>query len=177
MTDLPLPSEADATGLAEAVALGVVAGLAASWVMEAFQATLTAAARKLEPGNGEEGDRLEPTTLKAADLVTRAITGRGVPKPYREVAGTIVHYGLGAILGGVYAVLRRTLPRLTRGSGTAFGGATWLALDEISVPALGLAKPWNETPAATHLYGLLSHLVFGLSAEAVYVRLARALRG
>jgi uncharacterized membrane protein YagU involved in acid resistance len=56
---------------------------------------------------------------------------------------------------------------VTIGRGAAFGAATSALLDEVAVPAAGLSEPPWTTSLATHVYGLASHLVFGLVAEAV----------
>ena len=38
--------------------------------------------------------------------------------------------------------------------------------DELAVPVLGLAPPPGEVPAAAHVRGFGSHLVFGAALEA-----------
>jgi uncharacterized membrane protein YagU involved in acid resistance len=59
------------------------------------------------------------------------------------------------------------VPDVTAGSGMPFGAAVWLAADDITVPAVGLTKWPTEYPLSTHVYALTSHLVYGLTTEAV----------
>lgn len=58
-------------------------------------------------------------------------------------------------------------PATSAGLGTAYGAAVSLAADEMAMPALGFTPPASEVAAATHLRGFVSHLVVGVSPEAV----------
>ena len=135
---------------------GIAAGLVASAAMAAFQS----AASKLLPDDGED-----PSTVKAADAVSEAATGAQVPEPYREASGEMVHYVVGAVMGGIYGVLTEYRPDASAGFGSAYGIATSTLLDEAAVPALDLGP--DEAPVETHLYGVASHLVFGIVLEGV----------
>lgn len=146
-----------ATRILKGAAIGLVAGLAASFVMEKAQSVLQ--------GDAEGGG--ESSTTKAADKLSQATTGAAVPKPDKPKAGELVHYGFGAALGLVYGAVAAQWRGVTAGFGSLFGLGVALAADELLVPALGLG-PWpTETPPKTHAFGVASHLVFGLSLEAV----------
>lgn len=151
MTDRPDPLRATIGG--------IVAGLIAGAAMNGFQALVSAA-------SGDDGGDDEPATVKAADQAAEALTGEPVAEPYRKSADPVVHYGLSALLGLAYGLAAETGPAARAGFGSSFGLATAALLDEAAVPALGLAPPPAETPLSTHLYGLASHLVFGLGLEA-----------
>jgi len=140
------------------LAIGVAAGVAASLAMNLFQG---AAAPLFGQDQGDD----DPATVKAADTATRATAGEPVPQRYRERAGGAVHYATGAALGAGYALLARRWPAARAGYGTAFGAATAVVLDYVVVPAFGWGPPAWKTPAATHAYGLASHLVFGAALE------------
>lgn len=144
---------------------GVAAGLVASAAMAAFQS----GARGLLPDKGGDDD---PATVQAADAASEALTGDGVPEPYREQAGTMVHYVTGMVLGGVYGVLAEYRPEARSGFGSAYGIATAALLDEAAVPAAGLGAAPSETPLATHAYGATSHLVYGWVLEGVRALIA-----
>ena len=150
-------------GLTRATAAGIVAGLAAGAAMNGFEAAYASAT-----GMKSEG---EPTTTKAADKLAEATTGAKVPDPLRQAADPAVHYATAAALGLGYALVAETWRPVTAGAGTLFGAATAAVLDAGLVPALGLAPPPTETPPATHAYALASHLVFGVTLEAVRRRL------
>jgi len=152
MTDTPQQSQT--VKLLAGAAAGIVAGILASFAMDRFQAAVTA----LSP-SGDSGSDEDPATVKAAEMVT------DVPEADKPLAGQLVHYAVGTGLGLLYGLLAEVKPGVTAGYGTAFGTGTAALLDEAAVPAAGLgAAPW-KTDAATHLYGLASHLVFGLVAE------------
>ena len=140
--------------------LGAAAGLAASWMMAEFHGAWKAASGEVQDGN-------EPNTVKAADAVAEATVGEPVPDRYREPTGTAVHYGFGACLGAIYGAAVELRPATSAGLGTAYGAAVSLVADEMAMPALGFTPPASEVAASTHLRGFVSHLVFGVSLEAV----------
>jgi hypothetical protein len=154
---------------------GALAGLAASWVMERFQEQWMVREGNAgqTPGNlGALG--AEPATMRAADAVAQAVTGKPVPAQRREAAGEAVHYLTGASVGGAYGVLAEIAPGPTFGLGALYGVAVALGLDEALVPALGLSKPARQVPPSEHAYNLASHLIYGVTLEGAR-RVLRAL--
>ena len=150
--------------LFEGLVAGVLAGVAASYVMERFQAEWMKAEEAgggSPPSSGPE----DPATVKAADRVAVAVTGEPVPPARREQAGEIVHYTTGAGVGAIYGALSEVAPLLTFGFGAAYGGAVAIGLDDTLVPKLGLSKGPKETAPSVHAYSLASHLVYGLTLE------------
>jgi uncharacterized membrane protein YagU involved in acid resistance len=138
-------------------AIGIVAGLAASFAMNQFQAAVSALS--------DSDDDREPATDKAANRVAVATTGEELGDEQKKLGGEAVHYALGAALGAAYGASAAVRPEVTAGFGTAFGIGTAAVLDEAAVPATGLGEtPW-ETPISTHMYTLASHLVFGVALE------------
>jgi hypothetical protein len=152
--------------LFKGLAAGALAGVAASYVMERFQAEWNKAEEK-GGGQGGSDDEEDPSTIKAADRVALAATGHPVPSRYRDAAGELVHYTTGAGVGAVYGALSEIAPVLTFGFGAAYGTAVAVGLDDTLVPRLGLAKGPKETPPSEHAYSLASHLVYGLTLEGV----------
>lgn len=140
------------------LAAGIAAGLVASLAMNLFQKAWASAL----PVHGAGDD---PATVKAAQRVSRAATGEFFAKEDKVAAGNAVHYAFGAMLGGAYGLLAEYRPEVTRGYGTLFGAAS-AGFDEVGVPAAGLSGPPTDFPAATHAYGLASHIVFGGVTEA-----------
>jgi putative membrane protein len=138
---------------------GIAAGLVASAAMAAFQASTS----KLVEQDKDE----DPAPVKAADLASKAVTGETIPEPYREGAGQAVHYVVGAVMGGIYGVLTEYRPEASAGFGSAYGVATAALLDEAAVPALDLGPAADETPVTTHVYGVASHLIYGVVLEGV----------
>jgi putative membrane protein len=146
------------------LAAGLVAGVAASVVMAAFQAKAKPLIEAEETG--------DPATVKAADKASEIVSGEPVPEPWRDTAGQVVHYVTGATLGALYGLMAEYRPEATKGFGSAFGTMTSLLLDEAAVPAAGLSGSPKETPPAVHAYGLGAHLVYGVALEGVRTLIA-----
>jgi putative membrane protein len=144
---------------------GAVAGAFASFAMNRFQKLVS------QLGASDSGGGGEPSTEKAAERVA----GRPLRGGEKKRAGNAVHYGFGTALGATYGVAAEVEPWVTAGLGMPFGGAVAVVADETLVPALGLAGPPWLSPPSTHLYSLLSHLVFGAALEAARRALLRIL--
>ena len=167
-----MQADGDSTGkLLRGALAGLIAGAASSFAMDRFQAAVTA----LSPP-GDNGDKQEPATQKAADGIARALTGDELPPAEKPLAGQAMHYALGIGLGVAYGIAAEFRPSVTAGFGTAFGACTATLLDEGAVPALGLGQaPW-KAGLASNLYGYASHLVFGTTTELVRRHVAGTLR-
>ena len=143
-----------ASRIATGAAVGLIAGLIASFAMDRFQALI-----RSSKSHGESA------TEKAADKVSMVVTGSPIADDGKARAGQIVHYALGAAFGVGYGVAAEFAPQVTVGLGTAFAIGTWALLDEAAVPAAGLGDPPSKSPLSTQAFGLVSHLVFGVAAE------------
>jgi hypothetical protein len=171
-------------------AAGLVAGLAATWVMTRFQElsgrlagdheqdeprapqhSAKRGTRESTEGNGQGED----ATVKAADQLSRSLFHHGLSKREKKVAGPAMHYGFGALTGAAYGALAEMTPGVTRGAGAPFGTAVWLAADEVTVPVLGLSGPPWEYPPLVHARALAAHLVYGLATEGLRRVVRRAL--
>ena len=121
-----------------------------------------------ESGGKEKGD--DNATAKVAAAVAN-VGGKRLSGEQKRKAGTLVHYGFGTLMGAVYGMVAELAPpkvrRNTVLSGIGFGAALFAGADEVAVPVLRLSQPPSETPASQHLYGLVSHLVYGTTAAAL----------
>jgi putative membrane protein len=160
---------------------GLVGGLIASWTMNRFQdawlklsenASPSASGRSPQQSEEEEQD---DTTVRTASAISEGIFDHKLSKGEKKIAGPAVHYALGTGVGGLYGAVAEVVPDVTKGTGLPFGVAFWLVVDETAVPVLGLSKPPTEYPASTHLYALVSHVVYGLTAELVRRNLRKVL--
>lgn len=141
---------------------GLAAGLVASFAMS--QAQAIAGKLGLDPSADSDED---PATVKAAQVVSRSARGMELQdQTSKDIAGSAVHYVTGTLLGVAYGIAAEYRAETTAGAGAAFGIGTSLLLDEAAVPAAGLSAPPTQIDAGTHLFGLVSHLVYGLAAEA-----------
>lgn len=140
-------------------AIGAGAGLIAAFAMNRYQgATL--------PLFGMDKGNDDPSTVKAADTLSKTVEGRPVTQKHRELAGSAVHYAVGAALGAGYALAVARAPATSAGFGTAYGAATMLVLDDVLVPTMGWG-PWPAPASPSTAYSLTSHLVFGIVLEGV----------
>ena len=162
---------------------GLAGGLVASWTMNQFQAAWTKAtegfekphgAQSMQPSEGqqtgqdpEQKENQDDATVKTARAISEGIFGHKLEENEKKPAGTVVHYAFGTATGGLYGAVAEFAPEVTTAAGLPFGAAFWLVADEITVPLLGLSKGPSEYPPSTHAYALASHLVYGLTAEAV----------
>ena len=169
------------------LAAGAVGGLAAAFVMNQFQAAWGRAAageershgaQSLQQGTPHRGvgrdlraegvDRPEDdATERLANAVAVGVLERGLTEREKDAAGTAFHYAMGLTSGAIYGALAEFVPAAKSGAGAPFGMAVWVVADEGLVPAAGLSKSAEEYPLSIHAYSIASHLVFGLTAEAV----------
>ncbi len=151
---MPPLAPAPLRGLAAGIAAGLVASLAMNLFQKGWASVLA------PPSTGDD-----PATVKAAQKMSRAATGKFFASEDKQAAGEATHYLFGAMLGGAYGLIAEYRPEVTAGRGTLFGAAS-TALDEVGVPAAGLSGPPSDFPAATHAYSLASHILFGMVTEA-----------
>ncbi len=143
---------------------GFLGGLVGAAVMSAGHTVLSPALPADEPPLPE---REEDATLKVADAVSRAVSGRPIPAPARPMVSTLVHYGFGAAMGAAQGAAAALTPLATVGGGVGFGAAVWAGAHAIVVPALGLAPSPLRRPPAREGLELALHLVYGACAERV----------
>lgn len=169
------------------LAAGVVAGLAAAWAMNQFQAAWSRrvageershGAQSLQQGTPQHGvgrelqaegkdDERDDAAGRLANAIAVSTLDQELGEREKETAGTVFHYAMGATSGALYGAAAEILPEVKIGAGLPFGAAVWVVADEGLVPALGLSKSATEYPLSIHAYAFTSHLVFGLTAELV----------
>jgi putative membrane protein len=174
-------------GVWKGFAAGVLGGLAASIVMNRFQALLSRAtvgterghgAQSLQQGSTDHGvgrmlkesgsdSEQDDATMRLANAISVGLFNHKLTRSEKNRAGTALHYAYGMTMGGIYGVAAEIAPVVTTGAGIPYGAIVWLAADEGAVPALGLSKSATEYPLGVHVYALTSHLVYGLTTEIV----------
>lgn len=145
------------------VLAGVVGGLVGSVVLKA----LIVGIRKQRTGfGGTELDQSGPAH-QVAEIAVRRATGRPLSQPGRMIAGEVVHYAFGAVVGGFYGGLGESWNWVRLGSGMLFGLGVFAGADELSMPALGLVKKPTDEALEAQIEHLLVHVGFGVSTELV----------
>jgi hypothetical protein len=172
--------------LLTAAAAGAVAGVAGSLAMNQFQRVAAyvgegreardATTGRPRTGRGPQpaqaiGNASDDATVRLANAALGTI-GQPLTDPRaKRVAGAFVHLAFGAINGALYAVAAELEPRVTAAAGVPFGVAVWAVADEGVVPALGLSRGPRDASTPLLTYGLLSHVVYGMTTECVRRRL------
>jgi putative membrane protein len=84
-----------------------------------------------------------------------------------EVSVRAIHWGFGALVGGVYGVLAEYAPIVTGRVGADFGIALCGVTHVSALPMLGLTEsPENQT-VREHASELMTHAVYGVTTEVV----------
>ena len=185
----------DEADVLKGLVAGVIGGLVASWTMNQFQAWLsklmegterTHGAQSLQQGSPQHGigrelqergqeDEEDDAAERVASAISEAVFDHPLTESEKEIGGAVAHYAMGVTSGAIYGTVAEMLPEAAIGLGLPFGVAVWVIADEGIVPALGLSKGPSEYPISIHAYSLVSHLVFGLTAEVVRSTVRRAL--
>lgn len=150
------------------LALGAVAGAAATWVMGKATTYLyeheDQQARQREDQARGGSSAYEIAARKAASLA-----GRELSEKESKKLGSAIHWAIGVGAGAAYGLVRRRLAGRGVGRdlarGALFGTAVWLLLDEAGNTALGLTPGPKAFPWQAHARGLAGHLVLGLTTE------------
>ncbi len=152
--------------LFKSVAAGALGGLAASYVMNQFQALVSAASTPNSTGKNSS-EQSDDATVKTARAISESLFDHELTAAEKLWAGPAVHYGFGTMLGALYGACADRFPGIAAGGGTLYGTVVWLVADEVGVPAVGLSGPPSETPLSGHANALASHLVFGVVTASV----------
>ena len=122
------------------LAAGLLAGCAASWVMNHFQqmqplnpppklknGKVSMPQRKGDEESMHQGDDLdENATVKTAQRISQKVFQHELTDVEKRLAGPAVHYAYGSLVGALYGGLAEFLPGVSAGAGLPFGFALWL---------------------------------------------------
>jgi hypothetical protein len=152
------------------LALGALAGAAATWIMGKVTTALyeheDPAARRREDSARGGKSAYETAAEKLA-----GVAGKELSEEQRKQLGSAIHWSVGVGSGAVYGLLHRRLAGQGFGrnlaAGALFGTAVWLLFDEIGNTALGLTPGPSAFPWQAHARGLAGHLVLGLATGGV----------
>ena len=145
---------------------GAAGGLAGAWAMNQAHAAI-AKLKKQRQQTENPAEESEDATMKAADKVLSIAAGRHLTHEQKKMAGPVVHYAFGAVMGALYGAVTEHRRHLSPVAGPVFGSALFAGADEIGVPLARLSGPPTEYPISTHLEAWAAHLVYGVTADLV----------
>jgi putative membrane protein len=158
--------------LGKGLLAGLVGGLSALLSWTQFQYAWIKGSQSLKNGNTKQQDQpdtddsaKEDATMKAAAKIAQ-FTGHQLSHQQEKTLGHVVHYSFGTLEGGI-----GTVTGMKGGNsglflpGLLFGSALFVAADEVALPKLGWSGKPSDYALSAHLYGLASHLVYGVTTE------------
>jgi len=163
---------------------GALGGVAGAWTMVRFNHAIGGGSSRAgdahphrrvsaQPNDTDATFSDEPGSMQAASAIAEPFVGRPLRENEKEVGGPVVHYLFSAVMGALYGAAAEVQPSAAAGAGIPFGTAVWVAADEIGMPLAGFASDPRNYPLSRHAAALGSHIVFGVTVEAV----RRLLRG
>jgi putative membrane protein len=108
-----------------------------------------------------------------AVLVNR-MASRPLSETEEEVSVQAIHWGFGALAGGVYGALAEYQPVVTGRLGANFGLTLCGITHASALPMMGLTEKPEDQPAREHASELVTHAIYGVTTELVR-RVARKL--
>lgn len=142
------------------LAMGLAAGAAGTAAMNAYWMGM----RRLQsqqPAATSSGD--EPATVKVARTALSKVGVRHPSRQVRNMGGQAVHWGYGALWGGLASLAGELGAPLHWGGGQLLGAGIWAFGDLWLLYQLGYAKHPRDYPMRVHLEALGAHLAYGAS--------------
>ena len=108
-----------------------------------------------------------------AVLVNR-MASRSLTEGEEEISVQAIHWGFGALAGGVYGALAEYQPAVTGRLGVNFGLTLCGITHASALPMMGLTEKPEDQPVREHASELVTHAIYGVTTELVR-RVARKL--
>lgn len=155
--------------LSRTLMLGAVAGLLGARSMGTFTRLWRNFLKSNQDGDRKPGSSYSAqerdATERIAEIVAARVFERRLSMRDRHAGSIVVHYGVGAASGAVYALLPNRFPFVSRFCAILFGAAMWLVADELLMPALGVTRALKNYSAAMQANALGEHIVFALTTD------------
>lgn len=170
----------ESTHILRGALAGMIGGVVASWAMNQFQA-ITQKAAPAKPSDRGEGAQQaskrsaqsqqqesgDDATVKTAQAISRKLFDHDLTPGEKKLAGPAVHYGYGALVGGIYGAVAEVWPGISAGLGIPYAIAVFVLGDEAAVPALRLGPPPTQVPVKAHADYLAVHILYGIVLDVV----------
>lgn len=170
------PETGDGYGTFSKAVMGAAAGAVGTWALDR--------ADWLMWKNEDQDARLQTNAVRpfgeppAHVLATKAeqLFGLNPTPEQHEIAGALVHHGIGIGPAIVYSIVRDKLPGEGPARGLLYGLALFLLQDEGVNAATRLGAKPQKYPWQAHARGLVSHLVYGVATEMMLNLMDRSVR-
>lgn len=145
------------------LAMGLAAGAAGTAAMNAYWVGLQRLQNK-QPAATNSSD--EPATVKVARTALSKVGVRHPSQQVRSLGGQAVHWGYGALWGGLAGLTGQLGVPLHWGGGQLLGAGLWAFGDLWLLYQMGYAKHPREYPVRVHIEALGAHLAYGAAVWA-----------
>jgi putative membrane protein len=95
------------------------------------------------------------------------MSDRPLTEKEEEVSVRAIHWGFGALVGGVYGALAEYQPAITSKLGASFGLTLCGITHASALPMMGLTETPENQPAREHASELVTHAIYGVTTEVV----------
>jgi putative membrane protein len=110
--------------------------------------------------------RIQGQIAPPAVLVNR-ISERPLSEKEEEVSVQAIHWGFGALVGGVYGAIAEYQPAVTGKLGANFGLTVCGITHASTLPLMGLTEKPEDQPLREHASEVISHAIYGVTTELV----------
>lgn len=144
---------------------GLLVGFAASTALDAISTALYER-EDLRTRVTEDFARRNRPVYEVAVSQIAGIAGKRLNRRQERKLGWKFHQAFGLLTGLNYVALRRRSPRIGVGMGLLFGVGFFLVVDELLMPLLRWSPGPRAFPWKVHARGAVSHIAYGVAAEA-----------
>jgi putative membrane protein len=105
--------------------------------------------------------------IPAPAVLVNRMSDRPLTEKEEEVSVRAIHWGFGALVGGVYGALAEYQPAITSKLGASFGLTLCGITHASALPMMGLTETPENQPAREHASELVTHAIYGVTTEVV----------
>ena len=148
------------------IVAGTLAGLTATAPMTAAMIAM----HKALPAHERYPLPPRKVTMRAA---RKAGVKKHLDEPERKAATLAAHFGYGAAMGGIFAMLAPRAPGKPIPKGIVWGLIVWATSYLGLLPATGLHEPATRHPRERNILMILAHVIWGASLGLLLSRRVR----
>ena len=100
-------------------------------------------------------------------VLANRMAGRSLTEQEEEASVQVIHWGFGALVGGVYGALAEYAPVVTGRVGVNFGLTLCGITHASALPMMGLTEKPEDQPPREHASELVTHAIYGVTTEVV----------